>query len=393
MEPVYFDNAATSWPKPGGTIEAITRYNSVVGGNPGRSGHRLSVEAGRIMLDTRDLLAELFNIGDPFQIVFQRNATAALNLAIFGLAGNGGHIITSGMEHNSVMRPLRCLEKNGAQITVVPCSEKGELDPDLVRKAIRPDTRAIIMTHASNVTGTIMPVKEVGQIAREQGIPFCVDSAQSAGALPVDVEAMNISLLAFTGHKSLFGPQGTGGLYIKKGMENLVPPREMGGTGSRSEFEEQPDFMPDMYESGTPNTIGIAGLGAGVDFILKQGIENIRRREVSITRQFLEGAEEIPGIKIFGPDKAQERTSVVSFNIEGASPSEVSERLDEEFLIMSRPGLHCAPSAHATIGTFPTGTVRFSFGYFTSAGQIDHALNAVRQIAGEISRTGRIAMP
>lgn len=383
MKPVYFDNAATSWPKPPETMAAMNRYNDIVGANPGRSGHRLSVEAGRTVLDTRDITAELFNIDDPFQVVFTKNATEALNTALFGLLREGDHVVTSSMEHNSVMRPLRYLEKQGIAVTTVPCPSRSGIDPEMVQKAIRPATKLIVMTHASNVTGTIMPVREIGRIAKSHGVPFCVDAAQSAGALPIDVADMNISLLAFTGHKSLFGPQGTGGLYIRKGLENKIAPLMAGGTGSKSEFEEQPDFMPDKFESGTPNTPGLVGLGAGIEFIMKEHIDTIRSREILLTKRFLDGLRVIPSVKIYGPADAESRTSVVSFNIGERMPSDVSGELDDSYGIMSRPGLHCAPSAHTTIGTFPTGTVRFSFGFFTKEDEIDYAVKAIDKIASK----------
>ncbi len=382
MDTIYFDNAATSWPKPPRVIEAMNRYNDMIGGNPGRSGHHLSVEAGRIVLETRDLVAQMFNIDDPFQLVFTKNATEALNQAIFGMLGYGGHVITTGMEHNSVMRPLRYLEKHGLEITVVPCSTEGIIDPDDIRTSIRPDTGMIIMTHASNVTGSVMPVKDAGRIAQDHGIVFCVDAAQSAGSIPVDVEDMHISLLAFTGHKSLLGPQGTGGLYIRNGLEKEITPRMMGGTGSGSEFEEQPDFMPDRFESGTPNTIGLAGLGAGMQFTSDNGIEKISVKKSSLSSLFIQGAESISGVHVHGPGQTENRTPVVSFSLDGFSPSEVSQILDEEFGIMSRPGLHCAPAAHRTINTFPEGTVRFSFGYFNTEEEILYSLRALEKITG-----------
>ncbi len=385
MKNIYFDNAATSWPKPPEMIDAINRYNETIGGNPGRSGHHLSVEAARIIFETRELTAQLFNIDDPFQLIFTRNATEALNQVIFGMMLNDHHVITSGMEHNSVMRPLRYLEQHGLKVTVVPCYQDGSIDPREIEKSICSHTKMIIMTHASNVTGTIMPVKEVGHVAASHGIPFCVDSAQSAGAIPIDVEDMNISLLAFTGHKSLYGPQGTGGLYIKKGLEKDLVPNMMGGTGSRSEFEIQPDFMPDRFESGTPNTIGLAGLGAAARFILNRGIDAIRSTELTLTTMFLDKAGDIPGVRLYGPRKADRCTPVVSFTIDGISPSEVSQILDEKFSILSRPGLHCAPAAHHSINTLPGGTVRFSFGHFNTTDEISYAIDAIKEIAsGEI---------
>ena len=379
MDTHYFDNAATAWPKPEATYAAMDHYSRAVGGSPGRSGHRLSIEAGRIILNAREGVARLIN-AHPFQVIFTKNATEALNIALFGVLGPDGHAVTSSMEHNAVMRPLRALEHRGMALTVVAASGIGDVDPAAIKAAIRPDTKAIVLTHASNVTGTVMPVAEIGAIAKTHGLIFCVDAAQTAGAVPLDVEAMNIDLLAFTGHKSLFGPQGTGGLYIRKGLEKVLRPLIMGGTGSRSEFEEQPDFMPDKFEAGTPNTPGLAGLGAGVAFILDQGVERIRRKEQALTGHFLEGLRSLPSVTVYGTTEPDRRIPVVSFNIDGISPSEAALILDEEQGIMSRPGLHCAPAAHRTIGTFPRGAIRFSFGYFNEIGEIDTALKALDEM-------------
>ena len=383
MDLIYFDNAATSWPKPDETYAAMDRFSRLIGGSPGRSGHRLSIDAGRIIMDARETLSRLLGIEDPFQIVFTKNATEALNLAIQGFLNSGDHVITSSMEHNSVMRPLRDLETKGVELSVIPCSRQGELDPQELKSAIRSNTKAIFLVHASNVTGTIMPIREIGQVAREHGVIFCVDAAQTAGALPINISDMNIDLFAFTGHKSLFGPQGTGGLYIRKGLEERIQPLMAGGTGSRSEFELQPDFMPDKYESGTLNTVGLAGLGAGAGYILEKGIDEIRTKEVTLTRLFLEGLKSTRGVHIYGTCNASLQIAVVSFNIDGVTSSEAALALDEQFCIMSRPGLHCAPAAHRTIGTFPGGTIRFSFGYFNTEDQIKYALDAVRQLSKE----------
>jgi len=377
---LYLDNAATSYPKPAGTLRAMERFSRDVGANPGRSGHRLSVEAGRILIDTREALAELFGAEDPLHVVFAKNATEALNIAIFGLLEPGDHAVTSGMEHNSVMRPLREMEKRGAFLTVVPCSPAGEMDPDDVRRAIRRETKAIYLTHASNVVGTLMPVADIGRLARERGVLFCVDAAQTAGAVPVDVKAMNIDLLAFTGHKSLFGPQGTGGLVLSASVEERVRPLMMGGTGSRSESEEHPLFLPDRFESGTPNTVGIAGLEAGIRFVREKGVDYIRRKEIGLAARLIEGLREIRGMTVYGTGDAEKQTPVVSFSVEGKPPSEVSYALDEDFAIMSRPGLHCAPAAHRTIGTFPEGTVRLSLGAFNEAKDVDTVLAALHQM-------------
>lgn len=386
MNTVYFDNAATSWPKPEGTYSAMDRFSRVIGGSPGRSGHRLSIESGRVIMNTRDSLARLFGIDDPFRLVFTKNATEALNLAIAGLLSPGDHVITSSMEHNSVMRPLRALESRGVELSVIRCSPWGGFDPGDLLPAIRTNTKLVVLTHASNVTGTIMPVRDVGNIVKDYGLIFCVDAAQTAGAVPIDIVGMNIDLLAFSGHKSLFGPQGTGGLYIRKGLEEKIKPIIVGGTGSRSEFEVQPDFLPDKYESGTLNTGGIAGLGAGVEYIIAWGVDTIRAGEIALTQQFLNGLKSIEGIRIYGPGDASRQISVVSFNLDGMTPSEASFAFDERFGIMSRPGLHCAPSAHRTIGTFSEGTVRFSFGSFNTEEEISYALDAIRQLSEQAKK-------
>jgi len=378
---VYFDNAATSWPKPAATTAAMVEYAERIGGSPGRSGHHRSLAAGRIILEAREALAELFGIDDALRIVFTKNATEALNIALLGLLKPGDHVIASSMEHNSVMRPLRYLESLGIGLSIIPCDGVGLLDPDDCRAAIGSRTRLLVATHASNVTGTIQPVTALGRIAREHGLLFCVDAAQTAGALPIDVAGMGIDLLAFSGHKSLFGPQGTGGLYIGPGLEGLMRPLMFGGTGSRSEHEAQPDFLPDKFESGTPNTIGLAGLGAGVRFVAAAGPENIRRREAGLTARFLTGLAAVPGIEVYGPTDAAGRTAVVSFNIAGVSPAEAALAFDERFGILCRPGLHCAPAAHRTIGTFPRGTIRFGFGYFNREEEIDLALTAIEGMA------------
>jgi cysteine desulfurase / selenocysteine lyase len=380
---IYFDNAATSWPKPPETIAAMQNYMQNIGGSPGRSGHRLSIEAARIVFDTREKLAQLFNVSDPLRIVLTRNATEGLNIAIFGFLKPGDHVITSGMEHNSVMRPLRAMESKGVGITVVPCAIDGLIDPGDIVKAIKNNTKAIFITNASNVTGTVMPVSDIGRIAREHGIILCIDAAQTAGCYPIDVEEMNIDLLAFTGHKALCGPSGIGGLYIREGLEKRIEPICVGGTGSRSEVEEQPDFMPDRFEAGTPNTVGIAGLQAGVDFVLSKNIAQIKEREETLVKMFIEGVSNLPGIILYGQKSVDRRTPVVSFNISGMDPAAVALEMDERFGIMSRAGLHCAPSAHKTIGTYPTGTVRFSFSYFNTEEQIISSIEALKKISEE----------
>ena len=379
---IYFDNAATTWPKPACVVQAVVDYMEKVGANSGRSGHRLSVEAGRIVYDTRAALAQLFSVADPLRIILTANVTEALNLVLMGYLNPGDHVVTSSVEHNAVMRPLRYLESVGVELTAVPCPPTGALDPSDVEQAIRPNTALIVINHASNVVGTILPVAEVGTLARRHGILCLVDAAQTAGVLPLDMTSMNIDLLAFTGHKALFGPQGTGGLCLGERVDvDRLRPLKRGGTGSHSEFEEQPDFLPDKYEAGTLNAPGIAGLGAGVRFVLEQGVEMIRSHEEMLTARLLGGLQAIPGVEVYGTLDVRQQTATVSFNVAGLEPSEVALRLDEEYDIMCRAGLHCAPAAHRTIGTFPRGTVRFGLSYFNTVAQVDEALAAVGRIA------------
>jgi cysteine desulfurase/selenocysteine lyase len=382
----YLDNAATSWPKPEAVYQAMDNFMRHTGANPGRSAHQLSIEAGRIVYETREALDMLFGVGDPTRIVFTSNATEALNVVIRGLLYPGDHVITSSMEHNSVMRPLRHMEKLGVEVTVVKCSSEGFLNPYDIEQAVGPHTRLVILNHASNVVGTLLPVAEVGQITRRRGVLLMIDAAQTMGCYPIDVEEMHIDLLAFSGHKGLYGPQGTGGLYIRKGIESSIEPLKYGGTGSRSEHEYQPDFLPDKYESGTPNTVGLAGLGAGVRFVLEHGVTEIQKREWALTESLTDGLKNISGVTIYGDSDPRKRVAVVSFNISGLTPSEVAMQLEEDCEIMCRPGLHCAPSTHKTLGTFPQGTVRLSPGYFTSDDDIEGTLKAVRRIIATKAR-------
>lgn len=378
---IYLDNAATSWPKPEAVYQSMDSFMRHVGASPGRSGHHLSIEAGRIVYETREAIAQLFGTDDPKRIIFTPNATEALNLALRGMLHPRDHVVTSSMEHNSVMRPLRALERKGVEITVVNCSPEGFLNPQNIERAIKPNTKLITLNHASNVVGTVLPIAEVGQIARRHEIPFLVDAAQTAGCYQIDVKAMNIDLLAFSGHKGLYGPQGVGGLYLGKGMEHKVEPLTYGGTGSYSEYEYQPDFLPDKYESGTPNTVGLAGLCSGVNFVLSQGVDGMRRKEEALIELLINGLKTVPGVIIYGKGDSQRQVAVLSFNIAGLIPSEVAMQLEEGFQILCRPGLHCAPIAHKTIGTFPRGTVRLSPGYFNSDEDIEISIEAVRKIA------------
>jgi cysteine desulfurase family protein len=379
---IYLDNSATSWPKPPEVKEAMVKFMEEIGANPGRSGHLLSIEAARILYETRESLATLFHVQDPSRIVFTLNATESLNLALKGLLKAGDHVITSSMEHNSVMRPLRDLEKKGIELSVIPCSKEGPLDPQELERKTQSNTKMVVLNHASNVTGTLLPIREAGLIARKHNLLFLVDAAQTAGAYPIDMEKDKIDLLAFTGHKCLYGPQGTGGLVMgERVKEREMIPLKQGGTGSRSEFEEQPDFLPDRFESGTPNGVGIAGLLAGIQFVLGKGVEQIRQHEIDLIEKLVERLRKIPQVKLYGSENKKDRIATLSFNLAQLSPSDVALRLEREFGILCRPGLHCAPAAHHTIGTFPEGTVRFGLSVFTTEDNIEAAIQAVTVIS------------
>ncbi len=379
---IYFDNAATTWPKPRSVAEAMARFLEEVGANPGRAGHRLAVQAGRVIYQTRELVAQLFGAPDPLRVTFGPNVTDALNMALHGFLRPGDHVVTSSMEHNSVMRPLRALERQGVEVTIVPCSSQGRLDPGDVAAAMRSNTTMVVLNHASNVVGTLLPVREAGRIAREHGALLLVDAAQTGGAFPVDLEADLIDLLAFTGHKSLCGPMGTGGLIFGPRADvGLFAPLKRGGTGSRSESEEQPEFLPDVCESGTPNAVGIAGLSAGVHWVLDRGVAAIRAHEEALAQRLIEGLRATSGVTVYGGLDPARQTATVSFNVDGMQPSEAGLRLDEEYGVLCRVGLHCAPAAHRTLGTFPTGTVRFGLGAFNTLHQVEMALEAVAQLA------------
>jgi cysteine desulfurase family protein len=378
---IYFDNAATTYPKPESVYQAVNRCMRDYCANPGRSGHKLSMEAGRKVLEARELLAELLGAKKSENIIFTLNATDALNTAIKGVVKKGDHIITTSMEHNSVLRPLKQLESLGVETTIIKCNMLGELNLIDLQTSIKENTRVIITTHASNVTGVLMPIKEIGEIAKQNKLLYIIDSAQTAGTYKIDVSDINVDILTFTGHKGLMGPQGVGGFYVKEGV-NLRQLRE-GGTGSMSESLMQPEMLPDKYESGTPNTPGIAGLAAGIKFIKEIGIDKIRGHEEEITSYFLKQVSEIDDIIIYGPNDIKKQAPVVSLNIKNRASSEVSFLLDNQYDIATRPGLHCAPLAHQTIGSGQQGAVRFSFGYFNTWDEIDKAIIALKSIAKE----------
>jgi cysteine desulfurase family protein len=341
-----------------------------------------------VVLDARERLAEMFGIRDPANIFFTKNATEALNIAIYGTLRPGDHAVTTSMEHNSVMRPLAHLGAGGVELAVAEARPTGTVPPEAVIRAVKPNTRLVAVTHASNVTGAVNDIGAIGRFCSERGIPFLVDAAQTAGVVPIDVERDRVDLLAFSGHKGLLGPQGTGALYARDG--GALEPLMRGGTGSLSDREEQPGFLPDKFECGTLNTVGIAGLGAGVAFIRRFGMERVLERDGRLLELLLAQLGGDERFTIFGPRDAARQTGVVSLNVVGRSPSSVGEALDREYGIQTRVGLHCAPRAHKTIGTFPDGTVRLSWGVFTSERDILRACRALKRIAwsGYTRRSG-----
>lgn len=409
---IYLDNAATSCPKPPEVVAAVSQALQDVCANPSRAAYELSLRASRSLLHTRRAVARLFNIADASRVVFTLNATHALNLALKGIVGSQvagigfgpsrarstgrPHIVTSSLEHNSVARPLAALEKQGVEVTRVPCAADGTTEAATVLAAVRPETILVTLTHASNVLGTVLPIEEIGPRLRERGIPLLVDAAQTAGVFPIDVERMGITLLAVSGHKGLLGPQGVGVLYVGPEMElaTLIE----GGTGSRSESLEQPTTCPDRFEAGTPNTPGIAGLGAGIGVVEQEGVAAIGRRELALARRLWEQVSCDERVEVKGPwrrlaDEAGASMSpsadggaprvapIVSLLIKGLSSAEVARVLDKEFQIAVRAGLHCAPEAHRVAGTLEHGLVRLSVGHTTSEAEVDTAARALLEIA------------
>jgi cysteine desulfurase family protein len=347
----------------------------------------MSIAAARVVENARETLAEFLNAEDPARIIFTQNATHALNLALYGLLRPGDHVVTTSMEHNSVMRPLRHLETSGVEVTVAAANPDGTIEVDSIRRALRPHTRLLVTTHGSNVTGALIPVEELAALARQNATAYLIDASQTCGAVPVNVKELGVDLLAFSGHKGLLGPTGTGGLYIRDDV--ILSPLMRGGTGSESAHEIQPEFMPDALESGTLNVVGIAGLAAGVRFVSESGVAAVQARERDLVKRFLAGVSKVPKILVYGPANTDLRCGVISFNIAGALPSEIGLILDQSFGIMARTGLHCSPSAHRTIGTFPTGTVRFSFGWFNTQAEVDLAVEALTEITAWV-RSGEI---
>lgn len=382
---IYLDNAATSFPKPETVYTEMDKCMRTYCANPGRGSHSMSVQSAIAVNSTREKISKLLNIKDYLNICFTKNATEALNVAIYGCLMPGDHVITTCMEHNSVLRPLHTLQKaNKIKLTIVNGDSLGRIDPQKIKKSINKKTKLIVCTLSSNVNGIILPVKEIGNIAVENEVLFLLDASQGLGSIPIDLATINASMVAFPGHKGLLGPQGTGGLYISPRVK--LKPLMAGGTGSRSESMMQPNILPDRFESGTLNTPGIVGLGAAVAFIDKTGLNTIRDKKDMLTKRLYNGIAQNKHIKIYSPEDTKENSGIVAFNIKGIDSSEISYLLDEKFNIACRAGLHCAPLAHKHFGTQESGIIRLSIGYFNSVSEIDNVILNISKIVKMVIR-------
>ncbi len=374
---IYLDNAATSFPKPEETIEYVNTFIRSIGGNPGRSGHTLSIEAARTIFEAREKLTQFINGKDSERLIFTQNGTESLNLAILGLLQEKDHVITTSLEHNSVMRPLMFLKnEKGIEISVIHCTREGKLDIKQIKRSVKKNTKALVINHGSNVIGTTQPLGEIRQVIND--IILIVDACQTIGAYPIDIEKDGIDILCFSCHKSLYGMQGLGAMYIRDGIE--LKPLKFGGTGSKSESIEHPDFLPDKYECGTPNTPGIASLLGGLAFIEKTGQKNIMQRKNELRTLIVQELSKFDNVILYGNHTGNTNVPVISLNIKNKLPSEVGYELNKKEIYV-RVGLHCSPMAHKTIGTFPEGTVRISPGYFTKNEDICRFLEVMREIA------------
>lgn len=383
MEPLYLDNAATTFPKPPAVAQAVYEYMTSGGASINRGCYAAAYAVEEQVLETRQLLCDLFHGPDCRNVVFTKNVTESLNLLLKGFLRPGDHVLTSSMEHNAVMRPLVQLEKAGVEFTRVPCDGQGRLDLAALPGCLRPSTRAVVMTHASNVCGTVLPIAQVGAFCQEHGLRFFVDSAQTAGVLDLDMEAMHIDALAFTGHKGLLGPQGVGGLVVTDQLSGEIEPLLSGGTGSLSHTEEVPPFLPDRFEPGTPNLPGILGLRQGLLFLRDTGLAAVRRHEGELARRFLDGLRPLERsglVRVLAGAEDVDRVGVVSVQTLRRELSQAAFALDDAFGIMTRVGLHCAPAAHKALGSFPTGSIRFSFGWYNTPQDVDRALSALVEV-------------
>ena len=377
---IYMDNAATTLHKPDAVKAAVLAAFDTMG-NAGRGASEPALDASRVIYGTREKLARFFNAESASRIVFTANSTESLNIAIKGLLYPGDHVITTTLEHNSVLRPLYECREHGVELSILGCDEKGNISYDEMESAVKDHTKAIVCTHASNLTGNMIDLKKAGEIAKRHGLLFVVDASQTAGVWPVDVQAMKIDVLCFTGHKGMMGPQGTGGMYVRTGIQ--IRPLLSGGSGIDTYNPHHPSQMPTALEAGTLNGHGIAGLGAAVSFLEETGLDVIRRKEQSLMRRFYEGISGIPGVKVYGDFGAKQRAAIVSFNIGDYDSSEVSDELNTEYGIVTRPGAHCAPLMHQALGTVEQGAVRFSFSYYNTKEEVDAAIRAVKELARE----------
>ena len=377
---IYFDNAATTIRKPDCVIQAVTEAMCSLG-NSGRSIHNHALSAARVIYDTRIALAQLFGAESPERIAFTANSTQALNIAIKGVLNPGDHVITTALEHNSVLRPLYELEESGTELTIIPAGPIGNICYEDFEKEIRPNTRAIVTTHGSNLTGNLLDIGRIGALAKQHGLTYIVDASQTAGVFPINVQDMNIDILCFTGHKSLLGPQGTGGIYVRQGVE--IRPLLSGGSGVQTYLRKHPSQMPTALEAGTLNGHGIAGLGAAVRYIQKTGLDTIRAKEQELMWAFYTQVRTIPGITVYGDFHTESRCAIVSLNIRDYDSGEISDALSARYGIATRPGAHCAPLMHKALGTAEQGAVRFSFSHYNTLEEITFAVSALRELAQE----------
>lgn len=377
---IYLDSAATSYHKPDGVARAVAEAISHMG-NPGRGAHEASLDASRVVYGTREKMAELFGAEEASQIVFTANSTESLNIAIQGLVDPGDHVITTVMEHNSVLRPLYLCQQRGVSLTILPFSAAGTVTPEAIEAVIRSNTRMIVCTHGSNLTGDLNDLEAIGRVCKKHHLLFVVDASQTAGVFPIQMDSMNIDVLCFTGHKSLMGPQGTGGMCVRKGVR--IRPLLVGGSGIDSYSKIHPQVMPTVLEAGTLNAHGIAGLSAALDFIKKVTPDVIRQREEELTRRFVSQIKSIPGVKLYGNYEQFPRAPILSLNILDYDSGEIADVLAQDYGIMTRAGAHCAPLMHEALGTKSQGAVRFSFSYFNTEEEIDQAANAIRELAEE----------
>ena len=384
MKDIYFDNSSTSFPKAPNVGRAMGEFIENGAFNINRGSYEGAYEAGSAVLDTREMLKDLFNCPNSKNVVFTPSVTYSLNFFIKGFLKPGDHVLVTSVEHNAVMRPLVQMEKLGVEFDAVPCDEEGGVTADDFRAYIKENTKAIITTHASNVCGTIIPIEEIGALCKEKGVVYAVDTAQTAGILNIDMQKANIDFLAFTGHKGLLGPQGIGGFIASDKLEGLIDPVISGGTGSLSDSEEIPDFLPDRFESGTLNLPGIIGLHQALVYLKEAGIDNMRNEKMEITKHFLDQVKEIEGVKVAGKKTVEGRLGVVSIDFEGFDNSIVSFYLSSKYKIMTRVGMHCAPRAHKTLKTFPQGTVRFSFSHFNTKEEVDVCIDSIKTILSDL---------